>query len=147
MRLDAIGGELCVQRSELRGDLKVQWNERASLSLARLLWQSRKGCSGSGILLRADQILYPTYLPVAKILLSVLALQAIQLAGCSLFQFENALIDRRTVRKRNPRSICDVDQNARRIVRRLRTDPVATMVAAAGSPEAAYAECSNAFER
>src|SRR5258707_12624034 len=112
-RISAAAGDLRVECSQLGGSLQFEGNERRRASALRFDGQSSKIIRGLGELLGLNKIFYPQDLPRAQIFQRAFFLEAFGAGDSVLFVFQDALVNWRALRQRNPGDVCKIGEDLR----------------------------------
>src|SRR5258706_12782371 len=113
--IGAIGNDLRVESSQLRSGLQFVRNEWGCVSALRFDWEAGQELSRLGKLPGLNEIFGPADLPGAQIFLRTFFLQAFGARESVLLIFQNALINWRALRERNPGGVRKIGENLRRV--------------------------------
>src|SRR6266436_6037631 len=101
-RIGAVASNLRVEGSQLCGSLQFEWNEQGRASVLRFDGEGGQVIRGLEVLLGLKEIIHPADLPRAQIFLRAFPLDAFGAGESVLLVFEDALVNRRALRERNP---------------------------------------------
>src|SRR6266404_6548220 len=114
-RIGAISSDLRVERSQLRRGLQFVRNEFCCAGALRFDGEGGQEISRLGELPGLNKIFGPTNLPGAQIFLRTLFLQTFGESESILLVLQNALVNWRALRERNPGGIRKIGEDLRRV--------------------------------